>query len=364
MKSSFRIPEPILFDHKRFSRQEMLDYAQSQSENPDLEEWERELMLFIAVFLDESLKSFSLTTSGSTGQAKVFDFSREAICSSARRSLDFFRLQAGERAFLCLPIRYVAGKMMLVRAFMGQLELLPAEPSGRPLKGLAEHVDFAAMVPLQVHESLQAGDPLHMISKLLIGGGRLDEGLQKELRKRELPLAYESFGMTETLGHFALRKINGAQPESRFSLMNGVRAGIDQRSCIRVDIPGLTRGWLETNDLVDWDPDSNSFRWLGRHDHVLKSGGIKIIPEVVEEIARSCTGRDCLLLDEADARLGQRLVLLVESEADDAALEAWTDCLQQQLNRYEMPRRILCVPELPRNASMKPDRTRARNQLL
>jgi O-succinylbenzoic acid--CoA ligase len=232
----------------------------------------REVFTFIQLFLDPDGADIVQPTSGTTGDPKTISLTRDSMLLSARRTLALMELKPGNTAFLCLPVTYIAGKMMVVRALAGGLNLLMEAPSGRPLKALSRQVDFAAMVPLQVHDSLAHKDPISLVRKLLVGGGSLTAALQDELSGFAHPLVYESFGMTETITHFALRRINGPEPDPFFRLMEGVKAGVDGRACLEVDIPGITRGKIKTNDLVVMEDGGRGFRWLGRYDHVINTG--------------------------------------------------------------------------------------------
>jgi O-succinylbenzoic acid--CoA ligase len=281
------------------------------------------------------------------------------MIGSARKTLSFFDLQPGDRALLCLPIRYIAGKMMVVRALVGGLDLVTVEPSGRPLKEVKGTFSFGAMVPLQVHESLKHGDELGCIGELIVGGGELHPELRKKMAFMERPALYESFAMTETYTHFALKRINGSSPDSLFCLMEGVRASQDERGCLVVEVEGVTGGPVTTNDLVEMDPSGKAFRWLGRLDHVISSGGIKIIPEILEQKISNCLGLECLVLPEPDVSLGSRLLLMVESPDRDPPEKKWLSLLRKDLMDHEIPKRIVTVLHIPRNASYKPDRRAA-----
>ena len=357
------IEEPILLDGEAFTGSGLLAHCRNQSEDPGLAPWLKELFDFIALFMDSPAGPVIQRSSGSTGDPKTFSLSREAMVLSAQRTLQFFDLKRGERALLALPVHYIAGKMMVVRALLGGLDLLPVEPSSRPLQKVHASIDFAAMVPLQIEESLNHGDPLERISKLLIGGGELHPDTREAISSLPATEVYESFGMTETYTHFALKRISGPNPDSTFKLLEGVRAGLDPRGCLEVEIPGITSGSLLTNDLVEINPRGDGFTWLGRFDNVINSGGIKIIPELLETQIGDLIGHECLVLPEADRKLGSRLVLLVEF-AGDPPVNKWLELLRNRLSNYELPRRILAVESLPRNRSMKPDRTSARELLL
>ncbi len=357
------IEDPLLLEGVVYTRKELLAYCREQLADPGLPLWRREVLAFMLLFLDPAGGVIIQKSSGSTGDPKSFQLSREAMILSARRTLRFFNLKRGERALLALPVHYIAGKMMVVRALLGGLDLLLLEPSSRPLKDSSAAIAFAAMVPLQIEESLNHGDPLERISKLLIGGGELHPASREKLSSLDRPEVYESFGMTETYTHFALKRINGADPDTCFRLLEGVRVSIDARACLEVEVSGITSGILPTNDLVEITEKGDGFSWLGRFDNVINSGGIKIIPELLEEQIGTIIGQECLVLPEADRKLGNRLVLMVEYQGDPP-VDEWLALLRVKLSNYELPRRIIAVQALPRNTSMKPDRTSAINLLL
>ena len=364
MKYLSEIGEPLLLEGVSYTRKSLLEYCTEEASNPLVPAWKRDVFDFIALFMDPAGRPIDQKSSGSTGDPKSFLLSREAMLLSASRTLRFFKQQRGERVLLSLPVHYIAGKMIVVRALLGGLDLVLTEPSSRPMQNLSGPFDFAAMVPLQIEESLNHGDPLDRISKLLIGGGELHPATREKLSFMATPEVYESFGMTETYTHFALKRINGTNPDSDFKLLEGVRIGLDKRACMEVEIPGITEGPLATNDLVEINKKGDGFSWLGRFDNLINSGGIKIIPELLEERIRECIGHECLVLPEPDRKLGNRLVLVVEFEGNDPPEDLWMDKLRERLSPYELPRRLIVTPTLPRNPSMKPDRTSARDLLL
>jgi O-succinylbenzoic acid--CoA ligase len=364
MTPLFDMSRPVLLNGEGYTWAGLLDYCKRGEADSALPQWKKEVYAFMALFMDPLGEKIIQKSSGSTGDPKSFILLREAMIGSAGRTIRFLNLKKGERALLSLPVHYIAGKMMVVRALLGGLDLILTEPSSRPLQDLDGVVDFAAMVPLQVEESLNQKDPLERVSKLIIGGGELHPASRKKLSNMVLPEVYETFGMTETYTHFALRRINGPDPQSDFLLLDGVQIGADIRGCLEVEVPGITSGRLVTNDLVEINTKGDGFSWKGRFDNLINSGGIKIIPELMEEQIRECIGQECLVLSEPDRKLGHKLVLVVEFEGSNPPVEQWLDLLSERLSAYEMPRRVVCTQSLPRNSSLKPDRTSARKLLL
>lgn len=338
-------------------------FCHQQLDERELPDWKRDLYSFILDWLDPSVHVLEQLTSGTTGPPRKIPLLRESMIRSAENTRSYFDLTPGAPVLLCLPVRYIAGKMMVVRALTGGLDLVVVEPSGRPLQELAHRVDFAAMVPLQVYNSLMDKKGLSMIGKLLIGGGEIHPALRERLTGLNTPELYESFGMTETYTHVAMRRINGSDPDPLFMPLNGVSLGQDKRGCLLVESEGVTRGPVVTNDLVELVPERNGFRWLGRADHLISTGGIKVIPEVLEERISKRLGMECLVLPESDEQMGQRLVLLVEYPDPDPPLDRWRAALRVVLDSHELPKEIRTVARLPRNASFKPDRKAAREML-
>lgn len=362
--SSPDLIEPIYIDGRAYSIDDLLEQCSLVGNDPLQPDWRKEVFEFICFFLNSGEEEIVQLTSGTTGDPKEVRLTRDAMLRSARKTLDYLDLRPGDSALLCLPVRYIAGKMMVVRAMAGGLKLILQDPSGRPLEGRSENVTFAAMVPLQVYESLRHKDPLDRIDKLIIGGGELHDSLQWKLAEMQTPAIYSTFGMTETCTHFAMQRINGPEPDPFFRLLEGVEVKLDQRGCLEVLVPGVTPGRVITNDLVEISESGSGFNWLGRFDNVINSGGIKIIPEILEQKAKNCTGNECLMLSQADPKLGELLVMMVEYGGENPPVEQWLDCLRFSLASYEIPKRVLTVNKLPRNSSLKPDRTSAALLLL
>lgn len=275
--------------------------------------------------------------------------------SSARITCRFLGLHEGETALLCLPLDYIAGKMMVVRAQTCQLHLISITPDGHPMATDCGPVDFAAMVPLQVWNSLQ--DPLQAsriraIRHLIIGGGAVDANLAAALA--DFPNAvWSTYGMTETLSHIALRRLNGPERSDWYSPLEGVSVSVNADGCLVINAPAVHEGPLVTNDLAEID--GNRFRILGRKDNVICSGGIKIQIEEVEALLRPHLSMPFMITKIPDARLGQQMVLLTE-DADRGKTE--TVC-RQVLPRYWQPRQIIYTEKLPLTETGKPARAAA-----
>ncbi len=304
--------------------------------------------------------TMELHTSGSTGTPTTLHARKSAMEASARATCRAFQLQAGHSALLCLPLRYIAGQMMLVRALVGGLQLLTAEPSSTPLCGLRQTVDFAPLVPMQVAGTLAQPDgaaQLSNIRTLLLGGSFVDSTLEAQLQS--LPCrVFASYGMTETLSHIALRAVNTPQRSEYYTPLPGVQVTLTPAGTLQISVPYLGIDQLVTNDAAEITPDGN-FRILGRVDAVINSGGIKIQAEDIERHLQAETGLQLVALPHPHPALGQCVALLWEGEPGD---EARLRAACATLPRYHQPQHLhRCT--LPRTESGKIARAEAASLL-
>ncbi len=315
----------------------------------------------LAGFLKEwNLKEdfIEVKTSGSTGTPKIIRLKKEFVAESAQRTLHSFQLKKNDRILHCLPIKYIAGKLMVVRALLGELNLHLVEPSTDFAFLKMERFRFAAMVPNQVAKILKAeskpGELLESIEKLLIGGSAVPYFLEKRLQNLKTA-CYSSYAMTETATHIALRKINGADADGWYHCLEKVKVNLSAEGCLQIFMPGQTEQPLQTTDLAELK-DEKTFRILGRSDNVIISGGIKFSPEQIEKKLEPFISEPFLISSLPHESLGEQLVLLVEGEKSDEYAKRLQEICRQNLGRYEQPREILFVSEIPKTENGKPDR--------
>ena len=259
---------------------------------------------------------------------------------------------------LCMPLRYIAGQMMLVRSFAGQLQLIPVAPTSHPYAHLHEAPDFAALTPMQVFESLKVPHERSLLRRtlcLIIGGGAISDALTKELKRFPNPV-YSTYGMTETLSHIALRRLNGPTASDAYTPLPGVDVSLSSEGCLCIYAPQVNSEHLTTNDLAEILPNG-SFRILGRRDNVICSGGIKMQIEEIEQ-KLSCLHLPLQITALPHDSLGEAITLLYSADKE------LTSFIKEQchllLDKYEMPRHIIRVDELPLTETGKPARAQAR----
>lgn len=317
-------------------------------------------------------------TSGSTGKPKPMWVEKQRMLNSAHITCDFLGLRPGDSALLCMSLDYIAGKMMVVRSIERKLRLFSVKPSGHPLsdESLAKMVemdfDFVAMVPMQVYNTLQVPqerERLSRIKHLIIGGGAIDDALAEELRS--LPGAvWSTYGMTETLSHIALRRLNGEEASEWYQPFDSVGVSLNSDGCLVIDAPLVCSEPLVTNDIAEIKQQETSshssdassslktssphvlFRIKGRKDNVICSGGIKIQIEEVENLLRQHLDAPFLLAKKKDEKFGEIAVLVTES--DD--LEGVEAICRQVLPKYWVPRQYLHFDQLPMTETGKPKR--------
>lgn len=299
---------------------------------------EKALGDFLLDWFDEN-PYIDLKTSGTTGVPKIIRKSKQALVNSALATGDFFELKPGNTALCCLPVEFIAGKMMLVRSFILGLAIDFVPPSAVPLANVNKKYDFVAMVPLQVQNSLSE---LHKVEKLIIGGAKMDSALEKQLLGIQTKI-YETYGMTETITHIAAKKIG----EQAFSILPNVQISQNENKCLVIDAPQVSEERLFTNDLVQLLNDSQ-FVLLGRIDNVVNSGGVKLIPEQIEEKLAKAINTRFFVGGIPDTVLGEKLILVIEGEKQELDESIYTD-----LDKYEKPKAVFFVTEFHSTESGK-----------
>lgn len=288
--------------------------------------------------------TLEVQTSGSTGAPKTITVEKSRMAASARRTCRFLRLNAGDSALLCMPLKYIAGKMMALRAFVNSMRLIPVAPSAHPFARLHEAPDFAAMTPMQVVETLQKEREKRLLKKvrcLIIGGSAVSEELQAALK--DFPNeVWSTYGMTETLSHIALRRLNGKEASESYHPLPGIGISLSDEGCLVVDAPDICPHRLVTNDYATLLPDG-SFRISGRRDNTICSGGIKFQAEKIEEKLSGLPAQFAIT-SVPDPKFGEAITLLYENGANENDLRAFCE---KRLSKYEIPKHFIKADQLP-----------------
>lgn len=289
---------------------------------------------FIAEFLDPK-EYVTAHTSGSTGAPKEIRLLKADMLASAEATCRFFGI-TGQSYMACpLSTDYIAGKMMVVRALASGCRLDIIKPSASPLEHWrgSQPIDLLPVVPSQI-EPLLADTKIASVRNLLIGGGAISPSLEARLIERNVR-AWASYGMTETCSHVALRPVG----TETYTAMDGITFATDARDCLIVNAPKMSVKRIVTNDIVALHSPTR-FRWLGRYDNVINSGGIKIHPEVDERLlAPHLPQTEFYLTGRASDRWGTEIVMIVLSSplADSEIIAICRNILP----RYHVPKEII-----------------------
>lgn len=340
----------LTLNHKFFLKNELEMFCREEIKENKSPDWQLDVFRFILDFLDDS-EFISQKTSGSTGTPKAIQLSKLAMLESAKMTAGFFQLKESNVAVLCLPIKYIAGKMMVVRALFAELNLILIEPAGTPDFSNIREIDFCAMVPVQAANLLEH-NKWPKIKTLILGGAETNTGLAEKLQLVENNV-FETYGMAETCSHIALKRINGKNPETNFTTLQGISISKDNRDCLVIDVPFCAEKII-TNDCVKLVSENN-FRWLGRFDNVINSGGIKIQPEILEKKIGGILQKTCVILGEPDELLGQKVVLIIETSEQENSNQILAK-LAPFLDKKLLPKNVRFITEFHRNKSFKIDR--------
>lgn len=320
--------------------------------------------LLAAMRIDEPVESnvaLVIPTSGSTGEPKGAELSREALAASARATHDRIGLRSDDRWLSCLPWQHIGGIQVMLRSRLLDIPLTIHDRFDVD-RFASSDATLTSIVPTQLVRLLDVGVDLSRFRVILLGGAAASPSLLARARATGAPVV-TTYGMSETAGGCVYDGVP----------LDGVEVRIGDDDRIRVRGPVLMRGyrrrpdldaaafddgWLLTSDLGAMTPDGR-LEVTGRVDDVIISGGENV---VADEVARILAGHpdlaDVAVTGVDDDEWGQRVVAVVVA-TDDAvtptldAIRAWCG---DRLSTAARPRGLVVVDEIPTLASGKPDR--------
>ncbi|MGC9150192.1 MAG: AMP-binding protein [Microbacter sp.] len=359
-----RAHQILLMEGIPFTKELALQWAAQRLSNDSISDSERTFLSFLQNWWDDS-PTLTVQTSGSTGTPKLLTVEKERMMQSAMMTCRYLQLHPGNKALLCLPVDYIAGKMMVVRALVAGLDLYRVDPSTHPLQQIPEiKFDFAAMIPLQVFHSLH--DPtekerLAAIHHCIIGGAPLDATLERELAPMPNSF-YLTYGMTETLSHIAMRHLNGKKASPFYEPFPKVHLSLSDEGTLIIQAPLVADQEVRTNDTARLLEDGR-FEILGRKDNIINSGGLKFQPEQLEHKLRETLSFPFVITSVYDVVLGEKMVLLIEqptSQQEALDVQALQQKIRASLSGYEQPKAFYFCSQLPLTPNGKIDRIAAK----
>lgn len=313
-------------------------------------EWETELFLFLMEWFSET-EIILAQTSGSTGEPKRIELPKSVMRKSAERTIQYFGLKKDDRLLLSLSCQYIAGKMMVVRAITGQMNLITVDPASEFNFLEAENYDLGAMVPNQVIKILEQPSgkiKLENIRNLLIGGSAISSALELQISPFSNRIV-STYGMTETASHIAFRELSGENRSDIYQCLPGISVSLSENDCLKIHLSDFDEP-LQTNDISEIISDKQ-FKILGRADSVIISGGIKYSPEWLEKKLESLIDSRFVISSVPDEKLGEKLVLVIEGKQFDTNILELK--LAAQLSTYEKPKSICFLNHFPETGSAK-----------
>jgi len=329
----------------------------------ELLNFSKDLSIDLFIFLEQWFNKdnfIEVQTSGSTGNPKLIQLQKKHMVNSALATGNYFSLFENTKVLLCLSVNYIAGKMMLVRALTLGWDLDFIEPISNPLKNNIKKYDFVAMVPLQLENSL---DSISNVKKIIVGGAPVSNHLLKQLQNIDTEV-FATYGMTETITHIAVKKLNNfgnvissAVEKDFYSILPNIKISKDKRNCLVIDAPNILDQKIVTNDIVEII-SSTEFKWIGRLDAVINSGGIKLYPEEIESKLSKCIKSEFFVAGIKDGRLGEKLILIIENSDQNSAKELVFNQINslKTLDKYQKPKEIFFVDKLVKTPTEKINR--------
>jgi o-succinylbenzoate---CoA ligase len=271
-----------------------------------------------------------------------------------------------DRLLLCLNPQFIGGKMMLVRAFVNNMNIFAVSPSSNPFQRLekSDRFDFTALSPHQLYTMMiKAPDKTEVLEHMkavIVGGAPIDPPLKEMIQHLKVPI-YSTYGMTETVSHVALQRMNGPDHVDFFEGIGDTEFGADKRGCLTIIGTVTNRELLLTNDLVEL-LSPKAFKWIGRIDNVINSGGLKIQVEEVERKITKLLSENNLynrffIFPKSDEALGQKVCMAVESPGQSA--HKLKEMLASALNSYETPKEIFFIEKFAETPTGKIDRKKS-----
>ncbi len=349
----------LTIDGTFYNKDSLLILCHEKINSKNCQEWEKEIFNFIVDWLS-SEDIISVNTSGSTGSPKTIDLQKKHMIASAKTTIDFFSIIKNDTIWLCLPVDFIAGKMMIVRAIVGGLNLIYSKPQLSPKNGGRKNIKLVAMVPNQVFNILgdKQNSILEDIEYLLIGGDSISARLEEKLQNHNNIKAWHSYGMTETITHIALRNIGNNSHKGDFYPLKSVFVATNKNNQLLIDYPAIGAHGIVTNDIVRLF-DDGSFTILGRIDDVIVSGGIKIHPINIEKDISIFVDSDFFIGGLPDPVMGQKVVLFVEGRYESTNFQKVCDKILISHNKYSVPKQIISITNFSRTKTGKINRKKS-----
>ncbi len=296
-----------------------------------------DLQLQVTAFINEWNRdelNFEVQTSGSSGLPKTINLTKKQLEASAKRTNAYFNLTQISHSLCCLPFHSIAGKMQIVRALVGNYTVHIVEPKIANFVFLngVEEIDFVSVSPAQLMKICSETSEERLLkTTFLLGGSALSSAQETVFQKSKLRI-FQGFGMTETVSHFALKTIN----QSDYELLEGVSISANSEQTVFSDtLLGIEN--LSFTDILEFSSEKY-FRFIGRRDFAINSGGIKIHPEPIEKSVFEQLNLAILLLGIPDQNYGEICVCVSEIPINKQTKEELAHFIRENFSPYAVPK--------------------------
>ncbi len=324
-----------------------------------LDSIDKDLYPFLIEWQGDS-SHISTNTSGSTGIPKKISLQKTHMIVSGNASIDFFNLKTGDTFLICLPIKTIGGKMMLIRSILSKGKIIIIKPSKNPIKELDVNIDFCALTPFQLAKSLEENLNINYIDKLIIGGGPVNESLVEKIENIKTK-CYHTYGMTETISHIAVKKLNYTKKKLDFKCLNHVQISVNNKGNLIIKSKDIGIESMTTNDIVKIT-GNESFKWIGRSDNIVNSGGVKISPERIEyELSKKLPFDSFFITSIYDSKLVEKLIIISKSTTTITTIRSAIESIKDNILR---PKDIYLIDEFKYTISNKINRKLTKEKAL
>ena len=311
-------------------------------------------------FWKSNKKEIDVQTSGSTGIPKKIKISKEQMVASANATINHFNLKKNCTVLCCLPLKYIGGKMMIVRGVILKARILIIKPKAIPFKKINNEIDLLAITPLQLYNLLKQPQSFSNIKLTLIGGGKISEQVIEEIQS--LPNQFfQSYGMTETVSHIAVRNLKNYFKNPNYQCLNGNTIDLGKNGQIIIKSDYLNIKSITTND-IGLKTDNQSFILKGRKGFIINSGGLKIDSNNIKNELKKTLKSELFFIDKIKCnKLGEKMILIASDKINLLDIKISINNIKDKKRR---PKEVYIIDKFIFNNNQKIDILKTKERAL
>ena len=311
----------------------------------------------LLLFWKSDKENLTVLTSGSTGNPKKINISKKQMIASAENTLQYFNINENSTFLNCLPVKYIGGKIMLIRAILSKGKIVLCKPLANPIKELDIIIDFIALTPLQLNNVLENRKNFEKIKLAIIGGGLVSENLISKIQNLTTN-CFQTYGMTETISHIAVRNLKNCTNKTPYKCLEDIKVRANKKNQLIINSKKLNIKNLVTNDKVKI-LSNEEFLFLNRTDTIINSGGLKINPEEVENKILKSLGDNNFFVDKIkNDKFGEEIILIALKKIE---LNLLIESIKLLKDKKIQPKKIYIVDKFIFNDNQKIDKLKSKN---